>query len=359
VLQEVVAILPAAWEHAEIAGARIVFDGTEYNHPGIATTGWIQGASFVTAGGKHGYVEITYPKNRVNQNNLPFLAEEKSLLNSIAEMLQLYLERREAEQSLHAITKELVERNKELWSLQREMGRVEQLAALGWMTGAIAHELGTPLNSVLGYTQLLAQEELSEKARRHLQTITGQVQRMASIVQYYLDRTRGSTGARGQVNLNGLVRETLLLLRPVLAEKAVSVVTNLDDSLPVLHAHGGSLQRVLINLINNAAASMTREGTIIITTRIARAPEYPRLGITIDIQDNGEGIPADLLPRVFDVFMTTKRHEDGTGLGLAVSQEIVKEHGGKIAISSEVGQGTTVTIFLPADRAVGSAFPNG
>ena len=144
------------------------------------------------------------------------------MLDSIAEMLQLYLDRKEAQESVERITRELVERNKELWNLQQEVERVGQAAALGWMTGAIAHELGTPLNSVLGYTQLLAQEDLPEKPRRHVKTIESQVRRMAGIVQYYLDRTRGSTSRRSPVNLNDLVSETLLLLKPVFAEKSVT-----------------------------------------------------------------------------------------------------------------------------------------
>ncbi|MGH7927856.1 MAG: ATP-binding protein, partial [Candidatus Binatia bacterium] len=346
-LQEIVSVLPAAWEHSEIAAARIVFDGAEYKTPGFTTTGGTQTANFTTAGGKHGSVEITYPENRPNQTNHRFLAEENSLLDSIAEMLQLHLERREAKQRVDEITKQLVERNKELWSLQQEMGRVEQRAALGWMTGAIAHELGTPLNSVLGYTQLLGQEEIPEKARRHLKTITSQVQRMTGIVQYYLDRTRGSTSKRSQINLNDLIRETLLLLQSVFKEKGVRIVTELDESLPSVNAHAGSLQRVLVNLLNNAAASIREDGTITIITRTAQVSEQHRPGINIEIRDTGSGIPADLLPRVFDLFTTTKSHANGTGLGLAVCQEIVKGHGGKIAISSQVEKGTTVKIFLP------------
>jgi two-component system NtrC family sensor kinase len=229
------------------------------------------------------------------------------------------------------------------------MGRVEQRAALGWMTGAIAHELGTPLNSVLGYTQLLAQEELSEKAKRHVETITSQVQRMTSIVQYYLDRTRGSTSKRSRINLNELVRETLLLLDTVFAQKNVHPVTDLEEWLPLVNAHAGSLQRVLINLLNNALASIRDEGEITIATRIARSSELHRPGIVIEVIDTGVGIPADLLPRIFDLFMTTRPEGSGTGLGLAVSQEIIKEHGGKITISSQVGRGTTVTVFLPTN----------
>jgi two-component system, NtrC family, sensor kinase len=352
-LQEIVTILPAAWEHPEVAAARIVFDGLEYRTPNFVSTPWTQRAEFLTAGGKHGVVEMAYLKNRPNRTRPPFLLEEKTLLDSLAEMLQLHLERKEARESGDEITRELVERNKELWSLQQEMGRVEQLAALGWMTGAIAHELGTPLNSVLGYTQLLAQEELPEKARRHVKTIESQVQRMASIVQYYLDRTRGSTSKRGLVNLNELVKETLLLLKPVFAEKGVDVIPELAESLPLLNAHGGSLQRVLINLLNNAVDAVEREGRITIATRTIQPPEHHRLGLIIEITDTGAGISPDLLSRAFDLFTTTKTRGKGTGLGLAVSQEIVKEHGGKIDITSQVGQGTSVKIFLPTGEATG------
>jgi signal transduction histidine kinase len=358
-LQEIVAILPVACEHPEFAAARIVFDGVEYRTANFVSTPRTQHAEFSTAGGKHGVVEIAYPESKRSQSRSAFLPEEKSLLDSLAEMLQLHLERKEATDGIDQITKELVARNKELWSLQHEMGRVEQLAALGWMTGAIAHELGTPLNSVLGYTQLLAQEELPEKARRHVKTIESQVQRMAGIVQYYLDRTRGSTSKRGHVNVNELVKETLLLLKPVFAGKRMDVIPELAESLPLLNAHGGSLQRVLINLLNNAVDAVEQEGRIAVVTRIAEAPERRQPGIVIEIADTGAGIPPDQLSRVFDLFMTTKTHGRGTGLGLAVSQEIVKEHGGKIDITSQVGQGTSVKIFLPTGDVAGRSATNG
>jgi two-component system, NtrC family, sensor kinase len=351
-LQEIVTLLPAAFDHAELAAARIVFEGVEYKSTTFGLTPWTQAAHFTTTGGKHGLIEIAYAENRLNQNKRAFLAEEKSLLESIAEMLQLYLDRKEAQESIEKMTRELVERNKELWNLQQEMERVGQAAALGWMTGAIAHELGTPLNSVLGYTQLLAQEDLlPEKARRHAKTIESQVQRMAGIVQYYLDRTRGSTSKRGHVNVNELARETLLLLKPVFAEKNVQVVSQLAESLPSLNAHGGSLQRVLINVLNNAVDSLAEERRITIATHVAQATEQQRSGIMIVISDTGAGISPDLLPTVFDFFMTTKNPGSGTGLGLAVCQEIVKEHGGKIAISSQIEKGTTVKIFLPTEPA--------
>jgi C4-dicarboxylate-specific signal transduction histidine kinase len=255
----------------------------------------------------------------------------------------------EANASLRA---EIVERKRaenELWGIQQEMGRVERLAALGRMTGTIAHELGTPLNSVLGYTQLLAQEPLSEGARRRLNIIETQVERMEGIIQHYLSHTRGSPRKR-QIHIKELVGETLLLLNPIFQQKGVQVTTELVEPLPILWGDDASLQRVLINLLDNAINASKEGGCLKITARASTACEAKRPGVYVEISDNGAGIPAELLPKIFDLFVTTKPSGKGTGLGLVVCQEIVKAHGGTIEIQSEVGTGTSVRMYLPVDE---------
>ena len=255
----------------------------------------------------------------------------------------------EANASLRA---EIVERKRaenELWGVQQEMGRVERLAALGRMTGTIAHELGTPLNSVLGYTQLLAQEPLSEGARRRLNIIETQVQRMEGIIQHYLSHTRGSPRKR-QVSIKELVGETLLLLNPIFQKNGVQVTTDLAEPLPMLWGDDASLQRVLINLLDNAINASKEGGRLKIAARASTACEAKRPGVYIEVTDNGAGIPAELLPRIFELFVTTKPSGKGTGLGLVVCQEIVKAHGGTIDIESVVGTGTSVRIYLPIDE---------
>ena len=255
----------------------------------------------------------------------------------------------EANASLRA---EIVERKRaenELWGVQQEMGRVERLAALGRMTGTIAHELGTPLNSVLGYTQLLAQEPLSEGARRRLNIIETQVQRMEGIIQHYLSHTRGSPRKR-QIDIKELVGETLLLLNPIFQKNVVEVSTDLAEPLPMLWGDDASLQRVLINLLDNAINASKEGGRLKISARASAACEAKRPGVYIEVTDNGAGIPAELLPKIFELFVTTKPSGKGTGLGLVVCQEIVKAHGGTIDIKSEVGTGTSVRIYLPIDE---------
>lgn len=254
-----------------------------------------------------------------------------------------------ANESLRA---EIVERKraeKELWRLQREMGRVERLAALGRITGTIAHELGTPLNSVLGYTHLLAQDELSESARRRLAIIETQIQRMGEIIQQYLSRTRGAP-RKDPINVNALIGETLVLLNPILQQNGVQVTTTLAESLPLVRGDDASLQRVLINVIDNAVDATREGGLLKIVTRASTSLETKTPGIIIEIMDTGAGIPPEFLPKIFDLFVTTKPPGKGTGLGLVVCQEIVKAHGGTIDIVSQVGQGTSVRIFLPPEE---------
>jgi PAS domain S-box-containing protein len=116
-LQEIVALLPAAWKNAELAGARIVFDGSEYKSQNFTARGGTQSAYFTTAGGKNGRIEITYPDTGADQAKPSFLAQERNLLDSLTEMLMLHLDRKEARDRIDGITRELIERNKELWSL--------------------------------------------------------------------------------------------------------------------------------------------------------------------------------------------------------------------------------------------------
>jgi signal transduction histidine kinase len=275
----------------------------------------------------------------------------------LLERLQRFNE--ELEARVRQVTQELVQRNRELLRLQREMTRVEPLAALGRITGSIAHELGTPLNSVLGYSQLLAQEVLPDNARLHVQIIESQVHRMAAILQHYLSHTRDAVSCYQPVNVNTLIQETLRLLAPVFQQHQIQVGTALAEALPPIHGDGPSLQRVLFNLLNNAVDAIDNDGMVTINTRVSSSTDTARSGVIVEVMDTGTGIPPDVLPRVFELFVTTKAPGKGTGLGLAICQEIVKSHGGSLNITSEVGKGTQVWIFLPLMTQSGAVTQQG
>ncbi len=278
---------------------------------------------------------------RVEERTRELAETNKALRAEIAE-------RKRTEERLAQTTREVAEQNSELLRLQREMARVEPLAALGRITGTIAHELGTPLNSVLGYCQLVEQDDLSESTRRRLKIIEGEVQRMADIIQLYLSRARGALPGYLRVNVNDLVRETTTLLEPIFQQHSLSIELALEDALPQIKGDAASLQRLLINLLNNAVDAMAEGGRVIVATRTRQISGSGDAGVVIEVADNGHGIAPEILPKIFDLFVTTKAPGKGTGLGLAICQEIAKAHGGTLEVTSRVGEGTTARVFLPA-----------
>jgi len=276
---------------------------------------------------------------------------EQALREAHDELDQRVRERTaELAQANDTMRAEIVERKKaetELLRLQLELGRVERLATLGRMAGTIAHDLGTPLNSVLGYAQLLSQEHLTERARRRVSIIETQINRMGEIIQHYLSQTRG-TAPKHAVLINVLVRDTLLLLQPIFDARAIEVTSNCSDAAPVIYGNSDSIQRLLINLLDNAMYACEKGGAIRISTK-ACSPALKPEGVLVEISDTGAGIEPELLPKIFDLFVTTKPPGRGTGLGLVICQEIVRAHGGTIAVESSVGRGTLVSIYLPVD----------
>jgi two-component system NtrC family sensor kinase len=171
---------------------------------------------------------------------------------------------------------------------------------------------------------------------------------MGEIIQRYLSQTR-SAPAKSEVNINELVRDTLLLLQPNFEQRGVEVRSALAAANPVVFGNGNSIQRVLINLLDNAVDACESKGVVRITTMECPVTSTKAPGVSIEVADTGAGIPPDVLPKIFDLFVTTKPPGRGTGLGLVICQEIIRAHGGTIHIASEVGQGTTVSIYLPVD----------
>ncbi len=175
---------------------------------------------------------------------------------------------------------------------------------------------------------------------------------MVGIIQHYLSHIRGSPRAFQRVDIKKLIVDTLELLKPTFQQHGVAVTSGLPESLPPVWGDGASLQRVLINLIDNAVDAMEKGGSLKVAARGAVAEKNGPSGVIMEIMDTGVGIPPELLPRIFDLLITTKGPDKGTGLGLAVCQEIIKGHRGSIEVTSQMGEGTCVRIFLPTRETV-------
>jgi signal transduction histidine kinase len=255
---------------------------------------------------------------------------------------------RQATQDLAERNRDLAQANEELWQAQLEVGRSERLAALGQMAATIAHELGTPLNSVLGYTQLLLRDELRDEQATQLAVIESQVQRMIETIRSVLDRTRDRALQRVPVALAPLVGEALALVSARLAGRDVVVRSTLPTDLPTVPGDAVALRQVLINLLANAIDATDPPGTIVVSAAVAAANGRGR-EVEVAVSDTGHGMASEDVRRVFEPFYTTKAPGRGVGLGLAIVDHIIRAHGGHIAVESAPGRGTTMRVRLPLE----------
>ncbi len=252
------------------------------------------------------------------------------------------------EERVHEATGELAERNTQLeeanatlFGIQRELTKYERLAAAGQLAAQFAHEVGTPLNLISGHVQLLAARTEDQKTRDRLELVSSQIGRIERIVRNMLDSTRRPKPQLEPVDLNALLRRIFEVTAPTLAARQVELVMDFDESLPPVSGDGEQLQQVFINLINNSLDAMPHGGELFFSTAMAGGE------IIVRCRDNGEGITEEVKPRIFDPLFTTKLNGRGTGLGLAVVEQIIREHGGTIAVKSDNGQGADFQIHLP------------
>ncbi|HEX8362240.1 MAG TPA: PAS domain S-box protein [Longimicrobium sp.] len=231
---------------------------------------------------------------------------------------------------------------------ERHLRRVERLAGVGTLIAGVAHELNNPLSAVLGFTRLLLMEPRPDSEREDLETIARETERMAKIVSDLRLIARGTqeeSGKREPVDLNDVVRHVLKTRAYALRTGNVEVADDLAAGLPTLLADRGKLEQVLLNLVINAEqalAGVAGDRRLAVRTRPAAG------GVSLQVSDNGPGIPPEHLDRIFDPFFTTKLPGEGTGLGLSLVHTIVSEHEGEIRVDSEPGKGTFIRVDLPA-----------
>ncbi|HZR84042.1 MAG TPA: ATP-binding protein [Candidatus Binatia bacterium] len=257
---------------------------------------------------------------------------------------------RQATADLSSRNRELVDANERLRQAQLDAARSERFAALGQMAATLAHDLGTPLNAVLGYTQLLRRARLAPEHAAKLEILESQVRRMIETIRNLLDRTRQGPARPAPVSVPALVAEALEMVDGRLAARAVQARADVPAGVPAIAGDAVGLRQALVNLITNAIDAVDAHGTITVRARDVSAQQGART-IEIAVADDGPGIDSERLPHIFEPFYTTKSPGAGTGLGLAIVDRIVQAHNGHIAVDSRPGHGTTFRVLLPADGA--------
>ncbi len=227
--------------------------------------------------------------------------------------------------------------------------RSEHLAYAGALAGGLVHEIRNPLNSLNLNLQLLAEEmrdaETPEQRRalKRLQVLQGEAKRLNAILEAFLDFVRGHPLTLTQTDLNKVVDEVAVFLGPELKSKNIELRKSFEP-LPAVYCDVNFVKQALLNLLLNAQQAMEEGRPREVILRTARAGEDQ---VRVDVIDTGRGIAPENLPKIFEAFYSTRK--GGTGLGLPTAQRIIEEHGGRLTVHSEVGQGSCFTITLPLD----------
>ena len=251
---------------------------------------------------------------------------------------------------------ELIGEHEARRAMKARLHTVEHLASLGRVAAGLAHAIGTPLNVISGRAETL-QRALSgsEPAGRGLRIITEQIERITRIVRSFLDFGRARSPSFGRVDVASILHNVLELLDLRLVQERIRVEAALPAELPALPADADQLHEVFLNLALNAVDAMPRGGTLAIRGGVVERPHPEEVGparsfLELAFADTGGGIAPELLDRVFEPFFTSKEIGKGTGLGLSVSYGIVREHGGWLQVTSELGRGSTFVVYLPLTR---------
>ena len=254
----------------------------------------------------------------------------------------------EATGELAARNAELQSANRELWLTTQRLTELERLAAAGQTAAQFAHEVGTPLNLIGGHVQLLeAGADDAAKRKARLSVIRTQIERISEIVRLMLDRTRPQELEMEPLNLNSFLRHIFETSAPLLASRAVVLCEEVEAGLPLINANADRLQQAFINLINNALDAMPDGGELTITAR-GRATAEMGEQVVVEVADTGVGMTEDVRARIFELMFTTKQRGQGTGLGLVIVRQVMREHKGSIEVASVPEEGTRFRLIFPA-----------
>jgi len=225
--------------------------------------------------------------------------------------------------------------------LASKMSETEKLAGIGQLAAGIAHQLNTPLGSILLSAQMLEDTVTGEDEVEDIRRIIRQTEQCRTIIKGILNFARPSGQQRREINLADAVRETIYLLEKNLKMAGVEMDIR-EETASLVYGDRNELDQVFFNLLSNALDAMPDGGCITVAFRDGTPGE-----LQIEFADTGEGIPAEQREKVFLPFFTTKEYGRGTGLGLSIVARIIHEHGGRIEMESEPGQGTRFLLALP------------
>ncbi|HEX7333185.1 MAG TPA: ATP-binding protein [Pyrinomonadaceae bacterium] len=301
----------------------------------VKLTSFISGLASASETGRQAEIELIDPESG---RSLPMEITAREVLDMTGQVTAVV-------SILHDLTeiRELERRR-----VEQQLFESEKLAAVGRLAASIAHEVNNPLEAIKNALYLMQTSAgEGDKNSRFLEIARKETERVSHIIRQMLGFAR-RPGEFDWVDVNQLLEETLVLTEKKMRQLRIRITRSFDESLPRVRARADQLRQVFLNLIINAQQAIEGDGEIVIST--SRYEQALQPSILIQISDSGVGIAEDDLNRIFDPFFSTGKK--GTGLGLWVTQDIVRQHGGRIEVSSDIGRGTVFSIVLQVDSPV-------
>ena len=269
-------------------------------------------------------------------NSKPITEEHVQLLSTFANHAALAIENAEA-------YKKIAEKIHQLKETQERLIRSERLAVIGNMATYIAHEIRNPLVTIGGFARTIVRAALQDKQiAKSADIIVEEVNRLERILANIMDFSKPVESVKTEIQVNEILENTCSLMEPYFKNSRIHLVKKFDSMIPKITIDQAQIKQVFLNLIKNAVESMPGGGKLTLETH------GENKFVKINITDTGEGMTTEIMQNIFVPFFTTK--VDGTGVGLAVSQKIVDDHGGSIKVKSTLQGGTTFSIYLPMKR---------
>lgn len=304
---------------------------------------------FITSSIINPLKRVVFATNKIAQGDLSHKIEInfQDEIGQLAQSFnQMTLDLKKANQKLihwgKTLEKRVRERTRKLQEMQDYLIQSEKLASLGKMAAGIAHEINNPLTSILINAHLML-EKTGEKHPffENISLVADETSRCSDIVKGMLEFSRQNPPKKSYVSMNEIIEHTIKLLENQVAFKDIQIIRKISSNMPQINLDKDKIKQVFWNLMINASEAMPRGGTLTISSNLSKDKKY----IETSFEDDGVGIPEENINKLFDPFFTTKGV--GTGLGLAVSYGIIKQHQGKIKVKSDAGQGSVFTILLP------------